>query len=206
MPESLRLIVGLGNPDPEHTATRHNAGFWFLDRLAAGSGVTFSMENRFLGQLSRIQNKDIDCRLLKPQTYMNESGRSVAAVMSYFKIDVGEILVIHDEIDLEPGTIRLKQGGGHAGHNGVRNIIDHIGSSDFLRLRIGVGHPGHKDGVIGAVLGSPSKEDKQMIEEAINRGIDIMPMIFEGEYEKVMTRLHSSNKQQATSDEDKDEE
>ena len=194
VPVSLKLLVGLGNPGPEHSDTRHNAGFWFLDRLAANFNATFTTDNRFFGQLARVQQNDIDCRLFKPQTYMNNSGRAVLSVANYFKILPEQILVAHDEIDLPPGTVRLKQGGGHAGHNGVRDIIDALGSRDFNRLRIGVGHPGNKEQVIGSVLGRPSRADKKLIDDAIEQALELIPLLLAGEYARAMTQLHTSEK------------
>lgn len=200
MPATLKLLVGLGNPGPDYSDTRHNAGFWFLDRLADKYATTFTSEKRLFGQQARFSYGGNDYRLFKPQTAMNDSGRAVQAIKEYFRIAPEEILVVHDEIDLEPGTIRLKLGGGHAGHNGVRDIITMIGSSDFSRLRIGVGHPGEKDKVIGSVLGRPSRADRKLIDEAIARALELMPLLLDGENEKFMTQLHKSNKQQATSD------
>ena len=194
---SVKLIAGLGNPDNEHQETRHNAGFWFLDRLAARHHVSFGMDNRFFGESSRIQEGQTDCRLLKPMTYMNDSGRAVQAMMNFFRLTPGELLVVHDEIDLAPGAVRLKVGGGHAGHNGVRDIIDCIGSRDFVRIRIGVGHPGNKDKVIGSVLGRPRNDERELIDIAIANALDVMPLVFAGEHEKAMTQLHQK---QATSD------
>ena len=194
MPAPLKLIVGLGNPGPEHTDTRHNAGFWFLDRLADKFGVAFASDNKFFGLQAKFQYGVNQVRLFKPTTYMNDSGRAVQAVSSYFHIPAEEILVVHDEIDLEPGTVRFKRGGGHAGHNGVRDIISMIGSSDFNRLRIGVGHPGDKDKVIGSVLGRPSRSEKKLIDEAIDRALELTSLLLAGEFEKVMTQLHSSEK------------
>lgn len=204
MPAPLKLIVGLGNPGPEHSETRHNAGFWFLDRLAQKYNITFTSEKRLFGLQARLHCGDDEYRLFKPITYMNDSGRAVQAVTEYFRIIPQEILVVHDEIDLEPGVIRLKQGGGHAGHNGIRDIINMIGSPDFNRLRIGVGHPGNKDKVIGSVLGKPSRVEKKLIDEAIDTAMDLVPLLLTGEIEKVMTQLHKSNKQQATSDKNDD--
>ena len=194
MPECLKLIVGLGNPGPEYSVTRHNAGFWFLDRLADRYSVTFTTNRGLFGHLTSIHHDGRDIRLFKPQTAMNDSGRAVQAVKDYFRIAAEEILVVHDEIDLPPGTVRFKQGGGHAGHNGVRDIINMTGSRDFNRLRIGVGHPGHKDKVIGSVLGRPSRADKKLIDEAIDKALELTPLLLDGEFNKVMTQLHSSEK------------
>ena len=194
MPARLKLIVGLGNPGPEHADTRHNAGFWFLDRLADEFGITFTSDNKLFGLQTRLHYGGNDYRLFKPTTYMNDSGRAVQAVSSYYRITPAEILVVHDEIDLEPGIVRLKKGGGHAGHNGVRDIISMLGSNEFNRLRIGVGHPGDKDKVIGSVLGRPSRQEKKLIDEAIDRALELTPLLLDGEFEKVMTQLHSSEK------------
>lgn len=187
----MKLIVGLGNPGPEHTETRHNAGFWFLDGLAAIHQLGFVPEKKFHGVTARLVSGDIDCRLLKPRTFMNNSGRAVRAISDYYDIKAGEILIVHDEIDLETGTVRLKQGGGHGGHNGLRDIIEQMGNSDFLRLRIGVAHPGIKKEVINHVLQRPGTEEKKIIDEAIKRGLDIMPLLFNGELNKAMTLLHT---------------
>ena len=202
MPAPLKLIVGLGNPGPEHSETRHNAGFWFLDRLAQKYNTAFTSEKRLFGLQARLHHADAEYRLFKPSTYMNDSGRAVQAVKEYYRIAPQEILVVHDEIDLEPGTIRLKQGGGHAGHNGVRDIINMIGSRDFNRLRIGVGHPGNRDKVIGSVLGRPSRTEKKLIDEAIDKALELITLLLDGEFEKVMTKLHTGDKSQATNDTD----
>ena len=149
------------------------------------------MENKFSGEISRITSHNIDCRLLKPQTYMNESGRSVLSVVNFYKIEPEEILVVHDEIDFEPGKVRLKEGGGHAGHNGLRDIISRIGNKNFLRLRIGVGHPGEKEKVVGSVLSRPSKIDQTLIDTSINESLKIMPLLFDGKVNQAMTELHT---------------
>jgi PTH1 family peptidyl-tRNA hydrolase len=150
-------------------------------------------ESKFSGEISRISSDGINCRLLKPQTFMNESGRSVLSVINYYKIEPEEVLVVHDEIDFEPGKVRLKNGGGHAGHNGLRDIISRIGSKNFLRLRIGVGHPGHKEKVVGSVLGRPSKMDQGLIDSSIDQALDIMPQLFDGNIHQAMTELHTIN-------------
>lgn len=193
MPVNLQLVVGLGNPEPGQSDTRHNAGFWFLDRLAEVYNCSFSYDNKFFGDIARIQSGEVDCRLLKPLTFMNESGRAVRVMMDYFRIAPGEILVVHDDIDFEPGMVRLKIGGGHAGHNGVRDVINKTGSRDFNRLRIGVGHPGVREKVIGSVLGKPAKKDRKLIDQAIDRALELMPVIFRGEFSKAMTELHAES-------------
>ena len=198
-PVALKLVAGLGNPGAKHAETRHNAGFWFLDRLAARHRLTFAADPRLFGEQARLQYDDLDIRLFKPATYMNDSGRALQAIMNYYRLAPTELLVVHDEIDLEPGTIRLKLGGGHAGHNGVRDIIDCIGSHDFNRLRIGVGHPGEKERVVGAVLGRPTAAEKKIIDSAIDTALELLPLIMTGEFNKAMNQLHRSDKSQAIS-------
>lgn len=187
----IKLIVGLGNPGSEYTKTRHNAGFWFVERLSSEYGGQFSAESRFHGEAARIHRTSIDCRLLKPRTFMNESGRAVQAMLKYFDIEANEMLVAHDEIDLKAGDVRLKKGGGHGGHNGLRDIIACIGEKNFLRLRIGVGHPGRKDSVTPHVLGRAGSEEQKLIDESLDRAIQVMPMLFDGQLDKAMQQLHS---------------
>jgi len=171
----LKLIIGLGNPGTGYAGTRHNAGFWFIDRLAKQHSCSFSGGQKFAGDIARFGYQGREYHLLKPRTYMNESGRSVQAIMNYFGIALDEILVVHDEIDFAPGIIRIKL----------------VGSNAFLRIRIGVGHPGDKDKVIGAVLGKPTRAERKMIEHAIDRGIEVFPLILNGEYPKAMSLLHT---------------
>ena len=190
----IKLVVGLGNPGSEYTETRHNAGFWFVDSLARQNNCQFSSESRFHGEAGRISSSGIDCRLLKPQTFMNDSGRSVQAMLDYFKIGIDEVLVAHDEIDLDSGIIKLKKGGGHGGHNGLRDIIGQTGEKNFLRLRIGVGHPGSRDSVTPHVLGRPGREDQKLIDVAIEEALSIMPLLFDGDLQKAMNELHSDGK------------
>ena len=190
----IRLIVGLGNPGSEYSKTRHNAGFWFVDGLAEEHGIQFAEESRFHGEVCRINSGGIDCRLLKPSTYMNESGRAVQSMLDYFKIEATEMLVAHDEIDLDAGTARLKKGGGHGGHNGLRDIIACCGEKNFFRLRLGVGHPGTKDRVTPHVLGRPGNDDQQLIDQAIKNSLGVMPILFDGELQKATSKLHSSAK------------
>jgi peptidyl-tRNA hydrolase, PTH1 family len=175
----IRLIVGLGNPGAEYAPTRHNVGFWFVDALAQSQA--FKAEARFHGELSRLSRRGQDLRLLKPSTYMNHSGRSVAAVSRYFEIPPEQILIAHDELDLPVGTVRLKQGGGHAGHNGLRDTINLLGSRDFWRLRIGIDHPGDRSLVLGYVLGRPSRADALLIDD-----------LLDGRFQVAMNRLHRS--------------
>lgn len=190
-PSQLRLIAGLGNPGPDYSATRHNAGFWFVDRLAAERQIRFAPEKRFFGELARLSAPGVDCRLFKPAVFMNESGRALQAVAAYFEIASEEMLIIHDEIDLVAGTIRLKKGGGHGGHNGLRDISEKLGGGDYLRLRIGVGHPGDKSRVTPHVLSRPAAAETALIDEAMEKGLAIMPLLFAGELERAMTRLHT---------------
>lgn len=192
MPSPLKLIVGLGNPGPEHLMTRHNAGFWFVDILARKYSLIFRNEGKFQAEICRLADADYDCLICKPTAYMNRSGQSVQAVRSFYRIEPGEILVVHDEIDLDVGTVRLKQGGGHGGNNGIRDIIEKMGDSGFNRLRIGVGHPGSSDRVTGHVLGRPSAEDEDLIVQAINRVMEQLPDMLAGDFPKLMNILHRS--------------
>ncbi len=184
----IRLIVGLGNPGPDYAPTRHNVGFWFVDALAQGQ--PFKAEARFHGELLRLTRRGSDLRLLKPATYMNHSGRSVAAVSRYFEIPPEQILIAHDELDLPVGTLRLKQGGGHAGHNGLRDTINMLGSRDFWRLRIGIDHPGDRSQVVDYVLGRPSRDDAIRIEDALRDAESVLDDCLDGRFQAVMNRLH----------------
>jgi PTH1 family peptidyl-tRNA hydrolase len=189
---AISLIAGLGNPGPEYDQTRHNAGFWFVDELARRHGVTLRRENRFHGWLGRARIDGHDVWLLKPDTFMNLSGQSIVAVALFYKIPRDAILIAHDELDLPPGTARLKRGGGHGGHNGLRSTIQHLSGPDFLRLRLGIGHPGHKDDVVDYVLHRPSRDDQRAIEDAIDGAADQVPLLLAGEFERAMHVLHSS--------------
>ena len=189
---SIGLIAGLGNPGADYAATRHNAGFWFVDALAAAHGASLRAEAKFHGELGRAAVGGHDVWLLKPTTFMNHSGQAVAAVARYYKLAPEQILVAHDDLDLPVGTARLKRGGGHGGHNGLRDIINHLGSRDFLRLRLGIHHPGDSKAVVDYVLGRPSAADREAIEDAIARALDVMPLVVSGDLERAMNRLHSS--------------
>jgi len=189
---AIQLIVGLGNPGPEYDRTRHNAGFWFVDALVRQRGDSLRHENRFHGETARIQRDGLDCRLLKPLTYMNRSGQAVSALAKFYRIPPESILVVHDELDLPPGTARLKKGGGHGGHNGLRDIISALGGNGFLRLRIGIGHPGHRDDVVEYVLRKASREDEGLIEQSIDAALDVVPLLLAGEVERAMHQLHST--------------
>lgn len=187
---AIRLIVGLGNPGPEYEATRHNVGFWFVDALASSQGEVFRAEARFFGALCRLTIGGADLRLLRPATYMNRSGQSVAAVSRYFDIPPEQMLVAHDELDLPAGTVRLKQGGGHAGHNGLRDIISALGSRDFWRLRIGIDHPGDRHLVTNYVLGRPSREDAALIVDRLRDAEGALGDLLAGRFQLAMNRLH----------------
>ena len=187
----LRLIVGLGNPGPEHARTRHNAGFRFVDALAEKEGVRFGLESKLFGETARVHVGSEAIWLLKPATFMNLSGKSVTAALRYWKIDPEEALLAHDELDLAPGTARLKFDGGHGGQNGLRDTMQLLGNGKFHRLRIGIGHPGHKDKVTGWVLGKPGKDDEILIGRAIDEAIDVLPLAVAGNFMDAMTRLHT---------------
>jgi peptidyl-tRNA hydrolase, PTH1 family len=187
---ALRIIVGLGNPGPEHQVTRHNAGFWFVDLLARRHGGEFRDYRKFSGETARIAISGVDLILLKPTTYMNRSGLAIRQLGDFFKISPEEILVAHDELDLPVGSLRLKQGGGHGGHNGLRDTIAHIGEN-FWRLRIGIGHPGKGADVIDYVLTRAPRTEEDLVLEAVSTAADCMPLLLEQGAERAMTRLHS---------------
>ncbi len=186
----VALVAGLGNPGPRYEKTRHNAGFWFLDGLAETCGAVLREESRFHGAFGQCCLDGRNLRLLRPSTFMNRSGRSVAAVVRYLDLPVEALLVAHDDLDLPPGIVRLKRGGGHGGHNGLRDIIAHLGTKDFLRLRIGIGHPGHRDAVVDHVLTRPRPEEREAIENGIRRALEVMPLVVEGRLEAAMNLLH----------------
>lgn len=186
----VQLVAGLGNPGPRYSETRHNAGFWFVDALARRHGGGFRPEGKFAGEVTRVRLDGCETWLLKPQTFMNRSGQSLKLLSAFYRIPVESILVVHDEIDLPPGEVRLKRGGGHGGHNGLRDIIAHLGR-DFLRLRIGVGHPGHKDQVVDYVLNRPARDEAAAMLESIDRALDVMPDVAAGALERAMHKLHS---------------
>ena len=188
MTSGIDLIVGLGNPGAQYERTRHNVGAWLLDKLAQ-QGVSLRVESKFQAVLGTLRLAGRAVVLLKPTTFMNHSGQAVGAYARYYKIEPAAILVLHDELDLPPGTVRLKAGGGHGGHNGLRDIAAQIGT-EFLRLRIGIGHPGSADQVVNYVLGSPSLEDRLAIDQAIERGLEGMPEIVAGQADKIMNQLN----------------
>ncbi|HEY6941736.1 aminoacyl-tRNA hydrolase [Dokdonella sp.] len=190
----LRLIVGLGNPGAEHLRTRHNAGFWFVDALAQREPARFGMESKLRGETAKVAIDGAPVWLLKPVTFMNASGASVGAALRYWKIEPDQMLVVHDDLDLPPGTARLKFDGGHGGQNGLRDLVAHIGHGKFHRLRIGIGHPGHKDRVSGWVLSRPSKVDEDLMLDAIASALDVLPLAVAGEFEAAMKKLHTHSK------------
>jgi len=187
---AIQLIVGLGNPGAEYEPTRHNAGFWFVDELVRRCQQDFRSEQRFNSEVARCLLDGSECRLQKPLTFMNRSGQAVGALARFFRVSPEQILVVHDELDLPPGTIKLKTGGGHGGHNGLRDLISHLGSKDFHRLRVGIGHPGHKDQVVDYVLRKPSKEDRRRIDDAIYDALGVMPDVIKGDFARAMNSLH----------------
>lgn len=191
----LRLIVGLGNPGPEHARTRHNAGFWFIDALAEKLGARFGLESKLHGETAKVQLAGHNVWLLKPATFMNLSGRSIAAALRYWKIEPEECLIAHDELDLPTGSARLKFDGGHGGQNGLRDTMQHLGHGRFHRLRLGIGHPGHKDKVTSWVLGRPGKDDEASLLRAVDDVIDVLPLAVEGDFNEAMKRLHTPKDQ-----------
>ena len=187
----LRLIVGLGNPGPEHARTRHNAGFWLIDALAEKAGARFGLESKLFGEIAKAEISGQSVWLLKPATFMNLSGKSVTAALRYWKIEPEEALLAHDELDLPPGTARLKFDGGHGGQNGLRDTMRLLGHGSFHRLRVGIGHPGHKDKVTPWVLGKPGRDDEAAILRAIDDAIGVLPLAVNGNFMDAMTRLHT---------------
>ena len=187
----LRLIVGLGNPGAEHARTRHNAGFWFIDALASRLDVRFGLESRLHGESAKAHIAGQSVWLLKPATFMNLSGRSVIAALRYWKIEPEECLLAHDELDLDPGVARLKFDGGHGGQNGLRDTMQHLDHGRFYRLRIGIGHPGHKDRVTPWVLGRPGRDDEAAMLRAIDDAITVLPLAVAGDFNEAMKQLHT---------------
>ena len=188
----IKLIVGLGNPGDKYTDTRHNAGEWLIERLARRFNVSLNPESKFFGKTARTLVNGKEVRLLVPTTFMNLSGKAVGALASFYRIKPEEILVIHDELDLPPGTAKLKQGGGHGGHNGLKDIVAQLGNNNnFYRLRIGIGHPGHRDLVAGYVLNKPSPTDRDALEKVLDEATDCVEMIFKDGMVKATNRLNS---------------
>ena len=188
----IKLFVGLGNPGPEYEATRHNAGFWWIDALARELKVNLVPERAYHGLMARTSVAGHSVWLLQPQTFMNLSGKSVAALARFFKIQPDEILVAHDELDFEPGVVKLKRGGSHGGHNGLRDIHAQLGSSDYWRLRIGIGHPGVKSEVIHWVLKKPAPDQRTLIEDSITHALKAAPALLAGDMDKATQLVHTT--------------
>jgi PTH1 family peptidyl-tRNA hydrolase len=186
----IELLVGLGNPGPAYAETRHNAGFWFLDRLAHRHVLSFREHARFYGHVARLTLDGGSCWLLKPMIFMNRSGQGTAALANFYRIPPAHILVVHDELDLPPGTVRLKHGGGSGGNKGLGDIIACLGDSGFSRLRLGVGHPGQRDQVTPYLLSRPPETEREAIVAAIESALELLPAILSGESAKVMNQLH----------------
>jgi PTH1 family peptidyl-tRNA hydrolase len=193
----LKLIVGLGNPGTEYARTRHNAGFLFVEELARRYGATFRSEPRYKAELARARVDNEELWLLKPMSFMNRSGGPVQSVAGFYKVPVGSILVAYDELDFPAGVVKMKEGGGAGGHNGIRDIIAQLGDA-FWRLRIGIGHPGDKSAVLDYVLGRPQADDARLIQEAVQASVDIVPMLLTEGPQKAMNRLHTRNASPAT--------
>jgi PTH1 family peptidyl-tRNA hydrolase len=190
MKKAIRIIAGLGNPEERYERTLHNAGFWFVDAVARKFGGQFRYEKKFDAEICRVPVHGEDLWLVKPQSYMNHSGPPVRGMLDYYRLRPSQLLVAHDEIDLPPGTVRIKDGGGHGGHNGIRDVMRHCGA-DFLRLRLGVGHPGEKDQVTNYVLKRGSSETEAAIERNIDETIAVMPELVEGDVNAAMKKLHT---------------
>ena len=191
MQATLRLVVGLGNPGPEYAETRHNAGFWFCERLARELGASFSRESRYHGLVAKARIAGADLWLLMPQTFMNRSGQSVQALARFFRVAPAEMLVVHDELDLPPGQMRLKFGGGLGGHNGLKDITSHLGTQDYWRLRIGIGHPGDRDLVTDYVLKRARREEQDEIDACLDRALLAWPLLAKAEFNAATQRINS---------------
>jgi PTH1 family peptidyl-tRNA hydrolase len=187
---SVAVIVGLGNPGEKYVATRHNVGAWLLERIAHANGGVLKAEKKVMGEACQVSMAHSNIRLYRPSTYMNESGQAVRRMLDFYKLEPERMLVMHDELDILPGDVRLKMGGGHGGHNGLRDIVAHCGR-DFMRMRIGIGHPGHKSQVSGFVLKPPGKAEKQLIENALPDAEQAIDKLLDEGMEKAMHFLHS---------------
>lgn len=187
----LRLIVGLGNPGAEHLRTRHNAGFWFVDALAQREGARFGIESKLHAETAKVVLDGNPVWLLKPITFMNKSGIAIASALRYYKIESQEMLVVHDDLDLPAGAARLKFDGGHGGQNGLRDTFAHLGHGKFHRLRLGIGHPGHKDRVTSWVLGRAGAQDEQAILGGVGSALDVLPLLLDGQFDKATQKLHT---------------
>ena len=195
--DTIKLIVGLGNPGKEYERTRHNAGYWWVDAIAAARRATWKKETRFSGWTTRVDEDGAEFLLLKPSTYMNESGRSVGNFMRFYQIEPAELLVVHDELDLPPGTVKLKLGGGTGGHNGLTDIVEKLATKDFWRLRVGIGHPGDKNLVPDYVLKKARREEQDAIDPPFERSLDLLPRLATGRLQDAMAWLHTSPEDEA---------
>lgn len=190
---AIQLIVGLANPGKEYATTRHNAGAWWLHAVCAQYNITLQTQTKLQASLGNAELNGIKFKCAVTTTYMNHSGQTVAKIANYFAVPTDSILIVHDELDFAPGIIRFKTGGGHGGHNGLRDIIPQLNAQNFHRLRIGIGHPGDRDQVADYVLGAPSKADKQQIDNAIQNSLTMLPAILAGEWQTVMNQLHQTS-------------
>lgn len=194
----MKLVVGLGNSGRKYEATRHNAGFWWVERLARAAGVELRDSVRYEARIGKLSHEGSDIWLLLPGTYMNESGRAVGAFVGFYRIEPAEMLIVHDDLDLPPGVAKLKKGGGTGGHNGLNSVVQHLGTRDFWRLRIGIGHPRNQaateQDVADYVLHKPSAEDRAAIDQAITRSLEVWPLIARDDFETAMLRLHTRAK------------
>lgn len=194
----MKLVVGLGNSGRKYEATRHNAGFWWVERLARAAGVELRDSARYEARIGKLSHEGSDIWLLLPGTYMNESGRAVGAFAGFYRIEPAEMLIVHDDLDLPPGVAKLKKGGGTGGHNGLNSVVQHLGTRDFWRLRIGIGHPRNQaateQDVADYVLHKPSAEDRAAIDQAITRSLEVWPLIARDDFEMAMLRLHTRAK------------
>ena len=189
---AIQLVAGLGNPGAKYEQTRHNAGFWFVDEVARQCGTRFRSESKYKSEVARCTLAGKEFRLQKPMDFMNRSGMPVASLAGFYRIPRSGVLIVHDDLDLPVGSVKLKKGGGHGGHNGLRDLIPHLGGNDFLRLRIGIGHPGHRDDVVGYVLQAASRDDRMEIDRAVNETVKVLPDIIAGNIEAAMKELHTT--------------
>lgn len=189
---SIKLIVGLGNPGPQYQDTRHNAGAWFVSQIASHSNQSLKIDTKFKSLVAQLQFGTHTCRVAIPTTYMNLSGDAVLALAKFYSIDPSEILIVHDELDLPCGTTRIKLEGGHGGHNGLRDIFAKLGTREFYRLRVGIGHPGHKDDVSNYVLHKPSNDEKNRIMQSLDAALDVLPHLLQGDFNQAMKLLHTN--------------
>ena len=190
MTKGIQLIVGLGNPGKDYKNTRHNAGAWWVEALCQQNQISLQTQSKFQAQIAQGQVQGHKCHLAIPTTFMNHSGQAIGKIAKFYKIPPDAILVAHDELDIEPGTARLKNGGGHGGHNGLRDIIPQLGTPNFHRLRIGIGHPGNKNQVADFVLHAPAKQEEQKIHAAIDESLMVLPDILAGNWQPAMNQLH----------------